>query len=329
LISNRPFTPDEVARTRHFCDDRWFDTVYFPGITAQDANRHHQLPTAEHFLAAQAVLFGDRNEFYATFPYYVKPASDDRPYFFHFFTWKHLPTLLRTMGRDWIPFIEWGYLVLLATLIQAVLISVVLILIPHFVLPRSRQVPRARLFTVVYFTCLGLSYLFLEIAFIQKLTLFLAHPVYAVSGSIASFLLFSGLGSLYFDRRKTHDPRRVFRLAIGGIVALSIGYIFLLPVLFSLWAGIGFAWKICVMLVCIAPLAFCMGIPFPFGMNRLHHQEQELVPWAYGINGCASVLSSLIATAIAIPYGFRVVVVCAVSLYMVAVGISSRISSVS
>ncbi len=325
LVSLTPFTPAEVARVRRFCDERWFDTVYFPGITAQDANHYHQLPTAEHFLAAQALLFGDREEFYAEFPYYVRPSRDDRPYFFHFFTWKHLPALLRTMGRDWIPFVEWGYLVLLATLVQAVVISALLILAPLFILPRSQQVPRLKFLTAIYFTCLGLSYLFLEMAMIQKFTLFLAHPVYAVSGSIAAFLIFSGLGSLYFQQQTTHTDERLLRLAITGIVGLSIAYMVLLPILFVIFAGAGMLWKMTMTLACIAPLAFCMGIPFPFGMRRLHERGQELVPWAYGINGCASVLSSLLATCIAIPYGFRSVILCAAGLYALAAGAAYRL----
>ena len=325
LLSVTPFTPDEIGRARQFCDERWFDTAYFPGITAHDANRYHQLPSAEHFLAAQALLFGNRNDFYAAFPYYVRPARDDRPYFFHFFTWKHLPTLLRTMGRDWLPFIEWGYLVLLATLAQAVVISAILILLPLLVLPRRSRMPRVRTLTAGYFFCLGLGYLFLEMALIQKFTLFLAHPVYAVSGSIAAFLIFSGLGSLYFQHRSTRTGGRLLGPAVGGIVGFSIAYILLLPRLFAVFAGVGLLWKMTLTITCIAPLAFCMGVPFPFGLRRLHEGARELVPWAYGINGCASVLSSLLATCIAIPYGFRTVMLCASLLYVLAAGIMHRI----
>ena len=208
----------------------------------------------------------------------------------------------------------------------AIVISALLILVPLFALPSRRQTAQSKLFTAIYFTCLGLSYLFLEMAMIQALTLFLAHPIYSVSGSIAAFLIFSGWGSLYFQQQRTHNAaRRLLWLAVGGIAGLSLIYIFLLPNLFSGLAGAGLFWKLMITCACIVPLAFCMGIPFPFGMRRVYDREQELVPWAYGINGCASVLSSLIATCIAIPYGFRAVMVCAAGLYLLAAGVSHRL----
>ncbi len=96
-----------------------------------------------------------------------------------------------------IPFIEWGYLVLIATLLQAVLVSLFLILFPLFVLRKKKRSPRFRLAVILYFSCLGLGYLFIEMVCIQQFALFLAHPTSAVSVVIASFLIFSGCGSLF------------------------------------------------------------------------------------------------------------------------------------
>ncbi|MBD3326010.1 SAM-dependent methyltransferase, partial [candidate division KSB3 bacterium] len=179
LVSASPFTSEELARVQQFCHDRSFDLAYFPGITREDANRYTQLPSAEYYVAAQAILFGDREAFYRDYPYYIRPARDGSPYFFHFFKWKSLMTLLRTMGKEWIPFMEWGFLVLLATLLQAGILSILLILVPLLFLPRRATRLRDRGATVVYFTCLGLGYLFIEVVYIQKFTLFLANPVFS------------------------------------------------------------------------------------------------------------------------------------------------------
>lgn len=340
LLSRSPLTPTEIDRIRTFCRERSFDTNYFPGITTADANIHNQLPSAEYYRAAQALLFGEKEAFYTSYPYYVRPARDNSPYFFHFFKWKSLQALLRTMGKEWIPFIEWGYLVLLATLLQAGLVSLILIVLPLFVLPRRLTPIRYKIYTVIYFICLGLGYLFVEMVYIQKFTLFLANPVSAVSVVIASFLIFSGLGSLFFEFRvsssnalsATCHPERSRRarqqsklctpllLAVGGIIGVSFGYMLFLSGIFSLCAGWNDSLKILLSVALIAPLGFCMGIPFPFGLKQLSYLADELVPWAYGINGYASVLSSLIATCVAISSGFQTVILLAGMLYALAAG---------
>ena len=330
LVSKAPFTGEEIERVRAFCRDRAFDTNYFPGIAPEDANVYNQLPSAESYRAAQALLFGKRTAFYASYPYFVRPARDDSPYFFDFFKWQTLPTLLKTMGKEWIPFLEWGYLVLLATLLQAGVISLILIIIPLCALPRQSPGQRAtrffsvwRVYTLMYFTCLGLGYLFLETVCIQKFILFLSNPVYAVSVIVSSFLIFSGLGSLYFEIRNSQWQNKLGTLlfiVVGGIVGGCFGYLLFLPMVFSYFSGWSPLAKIFITIGLIAPLGFCMGIPFPLGMKRLHVGARELVPWAYGVNGCASVLSSLIATCIAIPYGFRTVILLAGMLYLIAAG---------
>jgi spermidine synthase len=335
LLSRSPLTPQEIERIRTFCHERSFDTNYFPGITVAHANVYNQLPSAEYYRAAQALLFGEKETFYISYPYYVRPARDNSPYFFHFFKWKSLTTLLKTMGRDWIPFIEWGYLVLLATLLQASVVSIILIIIPLSLLPRRSISLRYKLYTVIYFTCLGLGYLFIEMVCIQKFTLFLANPVAAVSVVIASFLIFSGFGSLYFELRVASCELRVsnhnlqfttynsqLAFAVSGIIGLSLIYALFLSSVFSACAGWSYFLKVLLSVICIAPLGFCMGIPFPFGLKRLNQQTKELVPWAYGINGYASVLSSLIATCVAISSGFQTVMLCAGILYVLAAGIT-------
>ena len=336
LISKTAFTPEEIVTIRTFCQERFFDPNYFPGMNAEGANQYNQLPSPEHFRAAQALLFGDREKFYASYPYHVRPAHDNSPYFFNFFTWKHLSTFLETMEKGIIPFIEWGYLVLIATLAQAVLLSLILILLPLLVLPKKRRTSRVRIATIVYFTCLGLGYLFIEIVCIQQFALFLAHPISSASVVIASFLIFSGCGSLFFahiaDKRENFFSRRsssgiLFLLAVAGIVLCVILYTLGLSQLFSAFIGWNYPLKVVLSILLLAPLAFCLGIPFPFGLRSLSQQADELVPWAYGINGYASVLSSLIATCIAMSFGFQTVMFLAVGLYLLAAGMIKMLST--
>jgi hypothetical protein len=329
LISTTPFTPEDIAAIRAFCQERSFDPTYFPGMKPEEANQYNQLPSPEHFRAAQALLFGEREAFYASYPYHVRPAHDNSPYFFNFFTWKHLSTFLETMEKGLIPFIEWGYLALMATLAQAVLLSLVLILLPLLVLPKKRRTSGVRMATIVYFSCLGLGYLFIEIVCIQQFALFLAHPISSASVVIATFLMFSGCGSLCFayiaDRKEKTLSRRnssgvLFLLAVAGIVLCVALYTLGLSQIFSACIGWNYPFKVLLSILLLAPLAFCLGIPFPFGLRTVSQRANELVPWAYGINGYASVLSSLIATCIAMSFGFQAVMGLAVGLYLLAAG---------
>ncbi|MCP4399139.1 MAG: SAM-dependent methyltransferase [bacterium] len=314
LVSKSPFQVEDIAALRDFCEERSFDLNYFPGIQPEEANRFNQLPSAEFFYAMQALLSEEREALYDAYPYYIRPARDDSPYFSHFFKWKSFTRLLNSIGRDWIPFVEWGYLVLLATLLQAGLLSLLLILVPLLFLPRRTVRFREVLTTTLFFGSLGLGYLFIEMVCIQKFTLFLANPVLTASVLIASFLIFSGLGSLCFEFRQAGST--LFFGAISGIVLLCLFYTLFLSSLFSTCAGWGSAAKILLSILCIAPLGFCMGIPFPCGLKYVGRRTEQLVPWAYGVNGCASVLSSLIATSIAISHGFQSVFLLAGLLYL-------------
>ncbi len=76
--------------------------------------------------------------------------------------------------------------------------------------------------------------------------------------------------------------------------------------------------KVAISIVLIAPLAFCMGMPFPLGLRQVSDRAPDWVPWAWGVNGCASVISAILATLLAIHFGFTLVVALAMALYAVA-----------
>lgn len=125
----------------------------------------------------------------------------------------------------------------------------------------------------------------------------------------------------------TQHPDQIGRLScynlIGsGVIGLSLLYLLMLPEMFTWCLGWPDSLRIFLTLLIVAPLGFCMGIPFPFGMDQLSHQAAHLLPWAYGINGCASVLSSLLATALAMVFGFRMVILTGVGFYALAAGLT-------
>ncbi|UCE77192.1 MAG: SAM-dependent methyltransferase [Gammaproteobacteria bacterium] len=319
LIKNGRFDAAELEALRRFCSARSFDVAYYPGIDAAEVNRFNVMAEPQLYLAARALLGPERERFLADYKFNLEPATDDKPYFFRFFTWRALPEIITLYGRGGVPLLDTGYLILAATLVQAVAASLVLILLPLWFLRRSAAPNAAgaqRWRVLVYFSALGLAFLFLEIAFIQKFILFLHHPLYAVAVVLTAFLLFAGAGSLYSQRLvKAHAGVTV---AVAAITVASLVYVFALDRLFTPLAGLADSLRILVSVALIAPLAFFMGMPFPLGITRVGERTPNLIPWAWGINGCASVISAVLATLLAMHFGFTVVVLAAVILYGIA-----------
>lgn len=318
LLSRSPWTPEQIETIRDFSQARGFDLAWLPGVEPDEVNRFMVLDEPVYFNAARAILGPQRDAFYADYLFNVRPATDDRPHFFQFFKWDTLGVLRREMGWEWVPFVEWGYLALLGVIVQGAVASVLLILLPLITLSKRVETRGARRWVVAYFTALGLGFMFLEIAFIQKFMLFLAYPLYAVAVVLTAFLVFSGAGSYAADRWRGARTRLV-AYAVAGIVALTVIYVFGLPPLFAAAAGWPDAARIALSLILIAPLAFLMGIPFPSGLQRVSDQYPSMVPWAWGINGFSSVMGASLATFTAIHLGFRILVWTAAIIYVLAV----------
>lgn len=316
VVKNGDFTASELAALRTFCDDRSLDIDYAPGLTREETNQYNVLDEPYLFDAATALLAGERTreDFYDRYKFHVRPATDERPYFFHSLRWSVLPELLRLRARGGMPLLEWGYLVLIAGLAQAVAAALVLILLPLLLVRRKQAIePTWRL--TLYFGAIGLAFLFVEIAFMQRLTLFLGQPLYAIAVVLSSFLVFGGLGSGYAARISDRHARLV-PLVIAGFALIALVLARLLPLIHA-----GDAMRIVIGILVVAPLAFAMGMPFPLGLRRLANLDPAAIPWAWGINGTASVLSSMMATLVAVHFGFSVLVMLAAGLYAVAGGV--------
>lgn len=314
LVKRSPFKDAEIAGVRAWADRCAFDVDYFPGATAQDVNLRNVMDEPTYFLAAQTILFGDREQFYRDHLFNVRPATDEKPYFFHFFRWKTAPHLVRTMGRQWVPFVEWGYVVLVATLAQASLASVILIGVPLWVGRGRNAAP-----TTAYFACLGLGFMFLEIALMQKCVLFLGNPLYSAAVVIATFLVFAGLGAVQTGKRVRAAQRPaavVATVALLYAVGLSAAFNFFLPAHELLRAGLTVA--------LLAPLAYFMGMMFPLGLARI---SPASLPWAWGVNGCFSVIGAVLASVLAMDFGFTAVLATAAVLYGCAGAVYPRLQS--
>ena len=320
LMKNGEFTAGEIDRIRAFSESRSFDTAWFPGMRAEDANRYNRLQEPYVYQATVALLGAHAGDFAERYKFYIAPATDDRPYFFHFFRWRTLPEVLALRTAGGAGLIEWGYLVLVATLLQAAALGLAFILVPLALARHAWPAGVGRRFGG-YFLLLGLAFLFVEMAFIQKFILFLSNPLFSVAVVLSGFLLFAGLGSAASERLARRLPWpgvSPVTLVVAAIAVLAVLYMLVLPALFAVFIGLPDAARIGLSLVLIAPLAFFMGMPFPLGLARLSELAPGFVPWAWGINGFASVVSAVLATLLAIEVGFNAVILLALVLYVAA-----------
>ncbi|MDJ0710638.1 MAG: hypothetical protein QNJ14_09620 [Woeseiaceae bacterium] len=310
LVRNGEFTSSEIDGIREFAASRSFDTAYFPGIDISETNRFNLLDRPWLYDGIRAMLGGDAVAWFSNYKYFVEPATDDRPYFSHFFKWRTLPEVLSLRSIGGAGLIEWAYLIVVATLVQAAVLGGLLILLPLSGVERAWSGGWRYGF---YFLLLGLAFLFVEIAFIQKFTLFLGHPLYAFAVVLASFLVFAGAGSAYSARAGCPVS-----IAVACIVGIAVIYVQLLPLIFGWLIGTADSLRVLLSILLIAPLAFFMGMPFPLGLRRVAEEAPDFVPWAWGINGFASVISAVLATLLAIHLGFAVVIGLALLLYATA-----------
>lgn len=310
LVKNGALNPFDLARLRAFCEARGFDPAWLPDIRPEEVNRHHRLPRDWLHEGAVALLGGEGARFLANYKFHVRPATDDRPYFFHFFRWELLPELAALRGQGGLTLLDTGYLVLVGTLALALPLSLVLILTPLAALGRW-PAGSTRLRPAIYFLCLGLAFLFIEIGCMQRYALFVGQPLFATVAVLAGFLVFAGAGSWLASRLV--GRKGALGWIVAGIALLLCIQAFLLPPppgVVESTAG-----RVALTLALIAPLAFLMGMPFPLGLARLAAEAPVFIPWAWGINGCASVLSALLAVLLAVHLGFPAVLLIAAGLY--------------
>ncbi len=324
LVRNGDLGPIERAAIRAFSEARSFDLAHLPGMAPSEANRANLLRQAFFHQAATALAGPERGDFLARYKFDIRPSTDDRPYFFDFFRWHSLPEFLALRLQSGTALIEWGYPILFATLVQAGLLSLLLILLPLLLRREKAAGDKQQWRVMTYFLCLGLAFMFVEIAFIQRFVLFLGHPLYAVAVALAGFLAFAGLGSGFASRFRRHigngplsDLGPIWA-AVIAIATIAICYTTLLPMLLAGWIALPESIRILLSLCLIAPLGFFMGMPFPLGLERVSARLPGLVPWAWGVSGCFSVIGVLVATLLAIHLGFTAVVAIAAVLYLFA-----------
>ena len=320
VASRSPLAAGQTESVRSFGRARAFDLVHLPGMEADEANRYNVMDRPWSHEAAVRLLGPGRAEFIRGYKFDIRPATDDRPYLWSFFRWAHAPEILSLSREGGVGLLAIGYLALPAALVQAAVASAALILLPLLLVRRRSGVAGGarRGAALAGFFALGLAFLMMEIAFISRFTVILSHPLHALVVVLAAFLVFAGVGSWLAGRRDARGGRGSVAWPTAGIVVLAVACLAALPYLTSVLLGAAPQVKIAAAVALVAPLATLMGMPFPRALARLRRLDPGLVPWAWGVNGCASVIGAVLATGLAIHLGQAFVITCAALLYAAA-----------
>jgi spermidine synthase len=283
-------------------------------VNEKDENEEALLPSDLYHYVITWLLAGKTEQLFKDYVFDIRPATDDRPYYTAYLKADTIGMFLGQLNKI---SEEWGYLVLVATLLISIVAAICIIIMP--VVGRWKELfvrKRGTAGVIVYYGCLGLAYMLVEMCLIQKLVFFLEDPVFSLSIVLTAMLVISGIGSI-LSKKIASEPKNRVRIASLGIGISLVFYMVGLTPLINLTLGSPFFVKILLSILFIAPASFFMGMPFPTGLSALTMSREGLLPWAWGMNGALSVTGSVFARLLSVSYGFTPVLVCAIVLYAI------------
>lgn len=323
MLSMRAIDRALVGRFREESAELLMDPEYFPGISSEKMLPINELegPPGETYSYLRygivGILSRERQDFYRSWVYRICPPTDDAPYFFDFFKWGSIRRFINVYGSSWFQRLEVGYAVLVVTFVGICVVAFFGVLSPLFLIGSKGRAAPGKLKISAYFLALGFAFMFIEMVATQKFTRYLGDPVYAAAIAITSILLFAGMGSLT-QARDVPDPARRMKWAGITVALLALVYPFFLDQLLGLFLTRGLFQRSMVTALSLAPMAFFMGWMFPNGLLALERRAAWMVPWAWGLNGFASVAAAPLAVIFSMSLGFSNVMRLAALLYLIA-----------
>lgn len=311
ILKRTPFTPAELERLNA-------QVASLPGGKARylpGAN----LPASS--VTKAATLPGPALEsFVDSYPQDISAVTDNSPFFWHFQSFtdvlKDLPHRIDAEDRE----NGIGERVLILLLGISALFALAFLLIPFWTIRKTwRKLPRKPT-AFVYFAALGLGFMLFEITLIQKLVLFLGFPTYSLTVTLASLLVFTGIGALLSDRLPK-DVRRAVPFILAVLVAITCFYQFALPAIEDSLITSSLGVRILVTFFALAPLGLCLGTFMPVGLRLVAGSTTEsetYTAWGWAVNGVFSVVGSTLTTILSMTFGFTAVLWIALAVYLIA-----------
>ena len=304
LVKKKPMTPAEVEKIRLFAEEMGFGIWALPGSSIDRLHSRYLRAKGE---ARARVL--------APYPLTLHATTDNNPFFFNFYKWRYLHKNLEVdVGHT----LATGQIVMALILAMSIVTSLALILGPLMVFHRKGLKTPGQAGFILFFLGIGLGFIFIEISFVQKFVLFLGYPTYSLTVVLFSLLTYSGIGSFLTSKMKTPPKERLAPVMLG-LTILSLLYVVILPLIFDALLGEAFALRVIVSSLLLLPLGLLMGMLFPSGIQIVRDANPDFVPWAWAINGCGSVVGTVLSVSLAMSFGFRFVTYAAITLYIIGV----------
>jgi len=321
MLKREPFTPEEVERfVANVPDADGGTLIYAPGFEVPPG-LVSAIPTASD-QEIEALL--------ADYPYDVDAITDDGPFFWHFVPFSDVVGSITERVDPQDRETGVGERVLLLLLLIAAVFAVLFLILPFLVVKQEWRAMPAKGPSAIYFAALGLAFMLYEITMIQRLTEYLGFPTYSLTVTLASILVFTGLGAL-LSNRFADNPKAAIGPLLGLLVLLTIFYRFALSPITESTLSAPFAVRVLLAFVILAPLGLCLGMFMPLGLRTvggMTSHPDEYVAWAWAINGVFSVIGSVLTTILSMSFGFRAVQLLALCLYLVAGATLWRLRSV-
>lgn len=330
LIGKRPFTESEIELVAVKGAGKWLVLFRQDGkpllpVSQADAPLNKQyyqwvkgkMEGTRRIFASFLETFPDDTSVVESYAFDVSPLTDNRPFYYFFARWRNIWDSFKhgnLAGNA-------GGVILLFTLSLALAGSLFGIFIPLVVWQirhrKDTSTGRGNMgWYALYFAGLGFGFIAVELNLIQKYSLFLGHPVYALGVMLGGLLMLSGVGS-YLSGRVNWGTRSVLIIFVS--LFLAGGVVMSLPgPLFKFFAGSSLWLRVLVVLILITPLGVLMGMPFPLGLRQTGKDRPLIIPWLWGINGFTSVIGTITATITAIMFGYNSVTLLAFIAYVMA-----------
>ena len=298
-----------------FANSKNFDLVFLSGMNPGMANRYHVFPKPFHHLEINRLLDawqdGRQSEFFAQYLLDVKPQSDRRPFPGRFMKWPRVKQLYDSLGNRFYALILSGEIVVAVVFGEALLLTLILLVLPVVFI--TRKINRPTFSQTAFFLGIGAGFMFIELHLIKFFILIFGDPTISFAMVVSAILISSSLGGLYCQVRTTLNIRLALLIMICGLLFVTIG----LELLADSLLNLSKVWRYLIALILISPVGFFMGMPFPLGMRYLLEKPVHRA-YAWSVNGCASVLSSIVAAQLAISVGIPTIAIAGISGYLVA-----------
>lgn len=297
LFKRSPFTQGEISQVHDFAKENALTVLYAPdGAPYTSLDAQILLTDGEASRTTERVLTA---------------VYDDKPFFF--FTTPLLHSLTASISN-----VDGGLGVIFLLVIFFTLTVLLFPLLSSTQRPWTQAQKRSGIASLLYFAFLGLGFILIELALVQKFVLFLEQPIYSYSVVLAAILFSAGVGSMLGKHWGVITPQRGARVGIIVILIVAAYAFFLSPMLadmltLSLWQ------KIFLAATLSALPTFFMGMFLPLGIHLLEARGMHhLIPWSWAANGATSVLGTVLALIIAIAGGFSTVLLVGGAAYVVA-----------